>query len=119
HKKLGDLIFDVSVTDDIVIRRRENSKDQLPYLKPGTLATSDIGKTLVLTTVATSNNELTSNYNVRGGNFDENLVYVNDFIINRPFLTRSGQQEGLNFIYSSLVEKINFSGGAFESNYGD
>lgn len=119
HKKLGDLVFDVSVTDDIVIRRGENNKNQLPHLKPGSLATSDIGKTLILTTVATSNNELTSNYNVRGGNFDENLVYVNDFIINRPFLTRSGQQEGLNFIYSSLVEKIVFSGGAFESNYGD
>ncbi|MBN9292352.1 MAG: hypothetical protein J0G96_00050 [Flavobacteriia bacterium] len=118
-RKFGDLVFDVSVTDNIVIRTNEDSHIKLPKLKPGTIATSDIGKTLVLTTVATSNNELTSNYTVRGGNYDENLVYVNDFIVNRPFLTRSGQQEGLNFVYSSLVESIKFSGGAFESNYGD
>lgn len=118
-KKFGDLIFDINVTENVVIRSRERSRDDLPRLKPGTLATSDIGKTLVLTTVATSNNELTSNYNVRGGNYDENLVYVNDFMVYRPFLTRSGQQEGLNFIYSSLIDNIKFSGGGFESNYGD
>lgn len=118
-KKLGDIIFDVNITENVVIRHKTKDHMELPTLKPGSIATSDIGKTLVLTTVATSNNELTSNYNVRGGNYDENLVYVNDFIVNRPFLTRSGQQEGLNFIYSSMVEKIKFSGGAFDANYGD
>ncbi|MBI1837141.1 MAG: hypothetical protein HYR91_07730 [Flavobacteriia bacterium] len=75
--------------------------------------------TLALTTAATSNNELTSNYNVRGGSYDENLVYVNGFNINRPFLTRTGQQEGLSFIYSSLVKDLRFSGGGFDSQYGD
>lgn len=66
-----------------------------------------------------SQNELTSNYNVRGGNYDENLVYVNGFLINRPFLTRSGQQEGMSFINTALVENVYFSSGGFQANYGD
>lgn len=66
-----------------------------------------------------SNNELTSQYSVRGGNFDENLVYVNDFEIYRPFLVRTGQQEGLSFINSDLVSNVNFSVGGFQSKYGD
>ena len=74
---------------------------------------------LTLVTSASSNNELTSNYNVRGGNFDENLVYVNGINVYRPFLTRSGQQEGMSFIHSALVDEIRFSGGGFEAQYGD
>jgi len=66
-----------------------------------------------------SNNELTSNYNVRGGNYDENLIYVNGIEIYRPFLARSGQQEGLSFINSAFVDNIYFSAGGFNSNYGD
>ena len=66
-----------------------------------------------------SNNELSAQYNVRGGNFDENLVYVNDIEIYRPFLPRSGQQEGLSFIHSELVKNIKFSAGGFEAKYGD
>jgi hypothetical protein len=66
-----------------------------------------------------SNNELSAQYNVRGGNFDENLVYVNDIEIYRPFLPRSGQQEGLSFIHSDLVKSIKFSAGGFEAKYGD
>jgi len=66
-----------------------------------------------------SNNELSSQYSVRGGNFDENLVYVNDVEIYRPFLVRSGQQEGLSFINSDMVSAISFSAGGFEANYGD
>ena len=66
-----------------------------------------------------SNNELSSQYSVRGGNFDENLVYVNDVEIYRPFLIRSGQQEGLSFINSDLVSSIEFSAGGFQSKYGD
>jgi len=62
---------------------------------------------------------LTSNYNVRGGNYDENLVYVNGFQVYRPFLTRSGQQEGMSFIHSSLVQSLQFSAGGFQANYGD
>lgn len=66
-----------------------------------------------------SANELSSQYSVRGGNFDENLVYVNDIQIYRPFLVRSGQQEGLSFINSDLVSSILFSAGGFEARFGD
>lgn len=64
-------------------------------------------------------NELSSQYKVRGGNFDENLVYVNDFEIQRPFLVRSGQQEGLSFVNADLVKNVNFSVGGFQAKYGD
>jgi hypothetical protein len=66
-----------------------------------------------------SNNELTSQYSVRGGNFDENLVYVNDIEIFRPFLIRSGQQEGLSFINPDLISSVKFSSGGFSAMYGD
>ena len=64
-------------------------------------------------------NELSTQYSVRGGNFDENLVYVNGIEIYRPFLVRSGQQEGLSFINSNLIKNIKFSAGGFQSKYGD
>lgn len=66
-----------------------------------------------------SRDELSSQYNVRGGSFDENSVYINDVEVYRPFLVRSGQQEGLSVINSDMVEKINFSTGGFEAQYGD
>ena len=66
-----------------------------------------------------SNTELSSQYNVRGGNYDENLIYVNDIEIYRPFLPRSGQQEGLSFIHTELVQNVKFSAGGFEARYGD
>ena len=64
-------------------------------------------------------NELSTQYSVRGGNFDENLVYVNGIEIYRPFLVRSGQQEGLSFVNSNLIKNIKFSAGGFQSKYGD
>lgn len=66
-----------------------------------------------------THSELSSQYNVRGGSFDENSVYINDVEIYRPFLVRSGQQEGLSIINSDMVEKIGFSTGGFEAKYGD
>jgi hypothetical protein len=66
-----------------------------------------------------SNNELSSQYSVRGGNFDENLVYINDIEIYRPNLIRSGQQEGLSIINPDLVSSVQFSAGGFEAKYGD
>ena len=66
-----------------------------------------------------SSNELSSQYSVRGGNFDENLVYVNDIEVYRPLLIRSGQQEGLSFVNSDLVSSILFSSGGFDAKYGD
>ncbi|MDI1235026.1 MAG: TonB-dependent receptor [bacterium] len=66
-----------------------------------------------------SGNELSSQYNVRGGSYDENLIYVNDIEIYRPQLIRSGQQEGLSFINGDLVSAVSFSAGGFEAKYGD
>jgi hypothetical protein len=66
-----------------------------------------------------SGGELTSQYNVRGGNYDENLVYVNDFEIYRPQLIRAGQQEGLTFPNIDLINSLSFSSGGFEARYGD
>ena len=66
-----------------------------------------------------SHNELSSTYSVRGGNYDENLVFVNDIEIYRPFLIRSGQQEGLSFLNPDLVSVISFSAGGFDARYGD
>jgi hypothetical protein len=68
---------------------------------------------------AGSGGELTSQYNVRGGNYDENLIYVNDFEIFRPQLIRSGQQEGLSFPNIDMIRDLEFSSGGFESKYGD
>lgn len=66
-----------------------------------------------------SNNELTSQYSVRGGSYDENLFYVNDFEIFRPYLVRSGQQEGLSFINPELTGNVKFFNGGFQAKYGD
>ena len=66
-----------------------------------------------------SNNELTSQYSVRGGNYDENLIYINDFEIFRPYLVRNGQQEGLSFINPELTKNISFYNGGFQAKYGD
>ena len=66
-----------------------------------------------------SNNELTSQYSVRGGNYDENLIYINDFEIFRPYLVRSGQQEGLSFINPEMARNVSFYNGGFQTKYGD
>jgi hypothetical protein len=73
----------------------------------------------LIKTLVGSHDELTSQYSVRGGSFDENLVYVNDFEIYRPFLVRTGQQEGLSFVNEDLVSNVNFSVGGFQAKYGD
>ena len=65
------------------------------------------------------NNELSTQYSVRGGNFDENLVYVNEIEVYRPFLIRSGQQEGLSFVNSGMTSNVDFSAGGFQAKYGD
>lgn len=86
------------------------------YIPSPTGNLEDILKTQI---GVSSNNELSSGYSVRGGNFDENLVYVNDIEVYRPFLARSGQQEGLSFANPDMVSNINFSAGGFEAKYGD
>jgi hypothetical protein len=80
---------------------------------------SDFSKVIASLPGVTSNNELSSGYSVRGGNFDENLVYVNDIPIYRPFLSNAGQQEGLSFVNPELVSKIKFYSGGWPAKYGD
>ncbi len=66
-----------------------------------------------------SNNELTSQYSVRGGNYDENLIYVNDFEVFRPYLVNNAQQEGLSFINPEMTKNVSFYNGGFQAKYGD
>lgn len=79
----------------------------------------DFNKILVTLPGVASNNELSSAYSVRGGNFDENLVYVNDIPVYRPFLSNAGRQEGLSFVNPDMVESIEFYAGGWEAKYGD
>jgi hypothetical protein len=80
---------------------------------------NEFSKVLVTLPGVVSNNELSSTYSVRGGNYDENLVYVNDIPIYRPFLIRSGEQEGLSFINPDLAKEVHFSSGGWQPEYGD
>ena len=109
---------------DIIGKRRFRHAEQMDDIdiKQGQLPSvnGDISSYLETQAIGLhKNNELSTAYSVRGGNFDENLVYVNDFEIYRPFLIRSGQQEGLSFINPDMVENIAFSAGGFQSKYGD
>jgi hypothetical protein len=110
--------------DEIVIkdnRKRAEGITNIDVRKAKNIIGPNAGVENVLMTLpgVSNNNELSTQYNVRGGNFDENLVYVNGIEIYRPFLIRSGQQEGLSFINSNMVQNINFSAGGFQAKYGD
>ena len=132
-KKINTNLLDLSKTtiefqfDFSQIKQVTISSEKVDYHSISTLSNIDyqtipmgsLERSLVYTTAASSNNELTSNYNVRGGSFDENLIYVNGFSIYRPQLTRSGQQEGMSFINSALVDNVKFSAGGFDARYGD
>ncbi len=102
-------------------RRRNEAGNVQINVAQASIMPSTIGgiEGLLKVFLSGNNNELTSQYNVRGGNFDENLVYINDFEVYRPYLVRSGQQEGLSVINSDLVQGVNFSTGGFQSKYGD
>jgi hypothetical protein len=95
------------------------NKIETKYLDALPTASGNFEGVLFSEASVSSNNELSSQYSVRGGSFDENLIYVNDIQIFRPFLIRSGQQEGLSFINSDLVESVEFSAGGFEARFGD
>jgi hypothetical protein len=113
----GTILSEVVVTDQRSRTEagmiRVNPKAALAMPSPVT------GVESLIKIMVGSNNELTSNYNVRGGSYDENLIYVNDFEIFRPYLVRSGQQEGLSFINAEMVRNINFYNGGFQARYGD
>jgi len=82
-------------------------------------ANAGVENILKLLPGVSSNNELSTQFSVRGGNYDENLVYINEIEVYRPFLIRSGQQEGLSFVNSNMVQNLNFSSGGFQAKYGD
>ena len=124
-KKLDvTLLSTAMVLPDAVISDRATDASSLTRLnaKQATLLPTMGGgvETLIKTLPGVvSNNELSSQYRVRGGNFDENLIYVNGIEIYRPFLVGTGQQEGLSFVNSQLVNNIEFSAGGFAAEYGD
>ncbi len=110
--------------EEVIVKNRKKEAQGITDINIKTVETSigpNSGIENVLMTLpgVNNNNELSTQYNVRGGNFDENLVYVNGIEIYRPFLIRSGQQEGLSFINTHLVQNINFSAGGFQAKYGD
>ena len=118
------LVSTATVLPDAVISDRGTEASSLTRLnaKQATLLPSMGGgvETLIKTLPGVvSNNELSSQYRVRGGNFDENLIYVNGIEIYRPLLVGTGQQEGLSFVNSQLVNNIEFSAGGFAAEYGD
>jgi hypothetical protein len=82
-------------------------------------ANAGVENILKLLPGVSSNNEFSTQYSVKGGNFDENLVYVNEIEVYRPFLIRSGQQEGFSFVNSNMVQDVKFSPGGFQAKYGD
>ncbi len=116
---LGYEIGEVTVTET---RRQTNTVQQID-MKANKMMPDASGGNIesIIATQAgvSSNNELSSQYNVRGGSYDENLVYVNGIEVYRPLLIRSGQQEGLSFINPDMVSNVGFSSGGFEARYGD
>ena len=108
----------------IINSNQRQSVDGVTTIAPAILRTikgAQPGVENILKTLPGVNisNELSTQYSVRGGNFDENLVYVNDIEVYRPFLVRSGQQEGLSFVNTDLVQNVDFSAGGFQAKYGD
>ncbi|HMK05799.1 MAG TPA: TonB-dependent receptor [Ferruginibacter sp.] len=106
----------------VVGDERERTEAGLTKINPKNalaLPSTTGGVEALIKTLVGSNNELTSQYSVRGGNYDENLIYVNDFEIFRPYLVSSGQQEGLSFINPELAKNVNFYTGGFQAKYGD
>jgi len=116
-EKGGKVLQEVVVSD-----QRERKEVGLVRINPKNaivIPSATGGVESLIKVVVGSNNELTSQYSVRGGNFDENLIYVNDFEVFRPYLVRSGQQEGLSFINPELTGKVSFYTGGFQAHYGD
>ena len=118
-------LFDSGLLDEVVIteQRRQTGTTQEIDTKQMSNTPSASGnkvEELIQQQAGVStHSELSSQYNVRGGSFDENSVYINNVEVYRPFLVRSGQQEGLSIINGDMVEKIGFSTGGYEAKYGD
>ena len=119
-----ELKSSTTLLEDIIVTDKQSRKESFNKIKPrhvSIIPGSTGGVEAILKTLpgVSSANELSAQYSVRGGNFDENLVYVNGIEVYRPFLIRSGQQEGLSFVNTDMVSNILFSAGGFEAKYGD
>ena len=110
--------------DEVILKDEKKNAEGITTIKTETInklpsATGGVESVLKTLPGVSFNNELSTQYNVRGGSFDENLVYVNGIEVYRPFLIRSGQQEGLSFVNPTLTQNIAFSAGGFQAKYGD
>ena len=119
------LLTDEQLLDEIEVRgiqRTQGTMDRIDASATRVMpdATGGSIESLLITFAGVSQtNELSSQYNVRGGSFDENSVYVNGIEVHRPLLIRSGQQEGLSFVNPEMVENVRFSAGGYSTQYGD
>ncbi len=125
NQRLVVTLYPMKALDELVVterRRQTTGTEQLDAkdLRQTPSTTGNAVEELVQQQAGVStHNELSSQYNVRGGSFDENSVYINNVEVYRPLLIRSGQQEGLSVINPDMVEKVGFSSGGFEAKYGD
>ncbi|TGE28618.1 TonB-dependent receptor [Hymenobacter metallicola] len=123
------LTLDPRALKNVTVRARNDDADtreQVSVVRLDPRSVKELPSTFgdfnkILTTLpgVVANNELTSTYTVRGGNYDENLVYVNGIEVYRPFLVTTAQQEGLSFVNPDLVDRIEFSSGGWQPKYGD
>ncbi len=114
-----ELLGEVEVT---AVQRQTGQMDKIDVTQTRLMPDASGGSIesiLITFTGVTQNNELSSQYNARGGNFDENEVYVNGIEVYRPLLIRAGQQEGLSFVNQYMVENVEFAAGGFNAMYGD
>ncbi len=120
--RMSDFSFELG---EIAVTAHRKQTDMMESLDAGRMkilpdpSGGSIESLLVTYAGVSSNNELSAQYSVRGGSYDENIIYVNGVEIFRPFLIRSGQQEGLSFVNPDMTEKVQFSAGGFEAKYGD
>ena len=111
--------------EGVVVTEHRRQTDMMESLDAGRLkilpdpSGGSVESLIVTYAGVSSNNELSSQYSVRGGSYDENIIYVNGLEVFRPLLIRSGQQEGLSFINPEMTENVKFSAGGFEARYGD
>ena len=119
------MLTDEQMLTEIEVRGIKHTQGTMDYIDAATTrvmpdATGGSIESLLITFAGVSQtNELSSQYNVRGGSFDENSVYVNGIEVRRPLLIRSGQQEGLSFVNPEMVENVRFSAGGYGAQYGD
>ena len=120
-EEISDVVIDAKKKKEE--RKRAEGTEVLDKKQIENIPTINDGVTDLIKTIGTgvgnSGGGESSTYNVRGGNYDENLVYVNGIEVYRPFLVRSGQQEGLSFVNSDMTKNVEFSSGGFQAKYGD